>query len=299
MKPKVSVVIPVYNGEKTLRQCLSSLLKQTYRNYEIVIVNNNSTDRTKEIIDDFQSRDKRIKCIFECRKGRGNARNVGLESAKEKIIISTDSDCIFYPDWIENLTEPIRKENEIAVQGGEEPVFINFWTREAQKNTDLFMQSLSEGKYIVHIDTKNFAILKKVLLEFKTKNGIFNPSVNYADDLEFESRFFMKNHRVRYMPLCKIKHYHYSSFSRLAKSEYGKGYDATKIYFKMRNSKYAEANAFKCSGSLVEFLGFFPWHIFLWLSGRKTFANMIYTIMQGCSWRAGVFMAYFDLKRIK
>ena len=52
--PKISVIIPVYNGEKTLRQCLNSVLNQTYGNYEIIIVNNNSTDKTKEIIKEFQ-----------------------------------------------------------------------------------------------------------------------------------------------------------------------------------------------------------------------------------------------------
>ena len=48
--PKVSVTIPVYNGQRTLRHCLSSVLNQTYKNYEVIVVDNNSTDKTKEII---------------------------------------------------------------------------------------------------------------------------------------------------------------------------------------------------------------------------------------------------------
>ena len=59
--PKVSVIIPVYNGERTLRHFLKSILDQTYKNYEVIVVDNNSTDKTKDIIKEFQTKDNKIK----------------------------------------------------------------------------------------------------------------------------------------------------------------------------------------------------------------------------------------------
>ena len=59
--PKTSVIIPVYNGEKTLKQCLDSVLNQTYKNYEVIVVDNNSTDKTKEIIKDFQKKNEKVR----------------------------------------------------------------------------------------------------------------------------------------------------------------------------------------------------------------------------------------------
>ncbi len=91
---KVSVIIPIHNSEKTIKQCLTSVLNQTYKNYETIVVDNNSTDNSKSIINSFQNKNKEIKYFFEKRIGRGFARNKGLKEAKGEIIIMTDSDCI-------------------------------------------------------------------------------------------------------------------------------------------------------------------------------------------------------------
>lgn len=80
--PKVSVIIPVYNGEKTLARCLNSVLNQTHSNYEVIVVDNNSTDKTKEIINKFKEEDSKIRYAFEPYRSRGAARNKGIETAK-------------------------------------------------------------------------------------------------------------------------------------------------------------------------------------------------------------------------
>lgn len=74
----VSIIIPVYNMEKYLAECLDSIINQTYRNIEIIIVNDGSTDGSAEIIDDYSKRDERIKVITKENGGLGSARNAGI-----------------------------------------------------------------------------------------------------------------------------------------------------------------------------------------------------------------------------
>jgi len=99
-KPLVSVVICVRNGQKTVGGCLESLLNQTFRNYEIIIVDDASNDRTVEIISGFK--DQRIKC-FKNKQwlNVAKSRNRGLKHARGKYSFFTDADCTVFKDWIE------------------------------------------------------------------------------------------------------------------------------------------------------------------------------------------------------
>ena len=95
--PKISVIIPVYNTEKYLEQCLESVINQTYKDLEIICVNDASTDNSFDVINEYSKKDSRIKYInFETNKGVSAARNVGLEAATGDYICFIDSD-----DWIE------------------------------------------------------------------------------------------------------------------------------------------------------------------------------------------------------
>lgn len=110
---KLSVVIPAYNEEKYLPACLKSLKKQTFQNFEIIVVNNNSTDKTAEVAKKFGA-----KVTYEPKKGVGAARKKGFTEAKGDIIISTDADCTFPPNWLEKINQSFAKHrNTIAIYG--------------------------------------------------------------------------------------------------------------------------------------------------------------------------------------
>ena len=93
--PLVSVIIPVYNVEKYLHQCLDSVLNQSYKNLEIILVDDGSTDRCGEICDLYAHRDPRIKVFHQENKGLSRARNTGLSQVCGKYITFIDSD-----DWL-------------------------------------------------------------------------------------------------------------------------------------------------------------------------------------------------------
>ncbi|NPC94239.1 glycosyltransferase [Bacillus sp. WMMC1349] len=94
--PAVSLLVAVYNTEAFLPNCLRSLLNQTLKNIEIIIVNDGSTDGSQEVIDDFAKKDSRIKTIVQENQGLGAVRNKGIEAASGEYVAFIDSD-----DWIE------------------------------------------------------------------------------------------------------------------------------------------------------------------------------------------------------
>lgn len=100
-QPKVSVIIPVYNVEKYLRQCLDSVVGQTLQDIEIICVNDSSTDKSLSILKEFQERDKRIRIIEQENAGAGAARNRGMSVAKGKYLSFLDSDDFFEKDMLE------------------------------------------------------------------------------------------------------------------------------------------------------------------------------------------------------
>ena len=90
----VSVIIPVYNGEKYLRECLNSVLRQSYRNLEVIIINDGSTDHSWQIIEEYSARYNQIKGICQKNGGIASARNRGLDQASGDYIFFLDCDDI-------------------------------------------------------------------------------------------------------------------------------------------------------------------------------------------------------------
>lgn len=98
-QPLISVIIPVYNVEQYLSQCLDSIIEQTYQNLELVCVNDGSPDRSSDILEKYAAKDERILVITQENKGLSGARNTGIRHAHGKFIMFVDSD-----DWIEPET---------------------------------------------------------------------------------------------------------------------------------------------------------------------------------------------------
>ena len=109
MKEKISIIIPVYNLEQYITKCLDSVIKQTYTNLEILIIDNNSSDKTLEICQQYALKDSRIKVLNQPIRGASNARNLGLENATGDYIGFVDGDDYIdrnmYQLMIDKLTE--------------------------------------------------------------------------------------------------------------------------------------------------------------------------------------------------
>lgn len=108
MEEIVSVILPVYNVEQYLKRCIDSVIDQTYRNLEIILVDDGSKDNSGKICDDYASVDSRIKVIHKSNGGLSDARNVGIDVSTGKYIMFVDSDDWIRKDCVELLFKALR-----------------------------------------------------------------------------------------------------------------------------------------------------------------------------------------------
>ena len=112
----VSIIVPIYNVEKYLDRCISSILNQSYRNLEIILVDDGSTDGSREICDTYARKDNRVKVIHQENQGVATARNAGLDGCRGDFISFVDSDDYIHPDFIKYLyTKLIETDSDICM----------------------------------------------------------------------------------------------------------------------------------------------------------------------------------------
>lgn len=111
MKGLVSIVIPVYNAEKYIDVCLKSVVSQTYKNLEVLVINDGSTDKSKEIAQGFAQKDNRVKVISKENGGVSTARNMGMKNAQGEFICFVDADDYLNCRFVEVLVSGFDEEN--------------------------------------------------------------------------------------------------------------------------------------------------------------------------------------------
>lgn len=111
MKDLISIIVPIYNADKTLARCINALLGQTYHNIEIILVDDGSIDGSLAICQQYAKNDSRIKVIYKENGGVSSARNMGLDVAKGDFIMFCDSDDWAEPDWCEELVSHYMPDN--------------------------------------------------------------------------------------------------------------------------------------------------------------------------------------------
>ncbi|MDO4756933.1 MAG: glycosyltransferase family 2 protein, partial [Parabacteroides sp.] len=102
-QPLITVIVPVHNVKDSIHQCVDSVLKQTYSNFELLLIDDGATDGSGDICDSYVEQDNRVRCCHKENGGVSSARNLGLDNAKGELITFLDSDDYFDPDMLEYL----------------------------------------------------------------------------------------------------------------------------------------------------------------------------------------------------
>ena len=118
--PLASIVIPVHNGEKYIKEAIDSCINQTYRDIEIIVVDDKSEDGTLDILREYEKKDERIKVLpVEKQNGLGNVINIGIRASKGKYIVRMDADDIMLPDRIQKQIRYLEEHIECVAVGGQ------------------------------------------------------------------------------------------------------------------------------------------------------------------------------------
>jgi glycosyltransferase involved in cell wall biosynthesis len=109
MNPLISVVVPVYKVEQVLHYCIESILRQTYSNFELLLIDDGSPDKSGEICDEYAKKDKRVKVIHKKNEGVSIARNTGFDNAKGEYIVCVDSDDYVDERYLQDFIDVINE----------------------------------------------------------------------------------------------------------------------------------------------------------------------------------------------
>ena len=142
MNPKISVVMSVYNAEKYLDEAIESILKQTYKDFEFIIINDGSIDKSLEIIEKYKQQDERIVLISRENKGLIASLNEGIEKARGKYIARMDADDISLPKRFEEQLKIMENDKEIVVCGS----WINVFGENRKEKISKYFQYDKEIK---------------------------------------------------------------------------------------------------------------------------------------------------------
>ena len=140
----VSVIIPAYNIEDYIGRCLDSIISQTYKNLEIIVVDDGSRDHTGEILDNYAKKDRRIKVIHKENGGVSSARNKGIEAAEGDYIGFIDGDDLIESEMYKTLVDLLEEENADIAHCGYQMVFpdrVDYYHNTGKKK----IQTTEEG----------------------------------------------------------------------------------------------------------------------------------------------------------
>ena len=192
---KVTVVIPVYNVESYLHDCINSILRQTFKNFEVLLIDDGSTDQSGNICDELAFNDNRIRVFHKKNGGVSSARNLGLKEANGEWICFVDSD-----DWIEDYTL------EYIIRGDHNNVdFVQFGFKLVNENHEIMMKSNLPLESLTIDRTTYFSntlyhsaicgyLIKRTII--RENHLIFPENIKYGEDQAFIFKALMCSHNI-------------------------------------------------------------------------------------------------------
>lgn len=205
----ISIIVPIYNKEDYLPQCLDSIINQSYTNFEVLLVNDGSTDSSGIICQEYAERDSRFRYIEKENGGVSSARNLGLERSEGAYITFIDSDDWVEFNYLEVLYNALRENNAdvaissyksyyldgkfyLRVYSSQEEEFL----RIGKRNRDVFLEEFPKlGKLNHDFHCIASKLFKRELLESQK----FDESINYGEDLYFFFNLYLKMQSIIYV----------------------------------------------------------------------------------------------------
>ena len=215
--PKVSVVVASYNGARTLNACLASLTKLNYPNYEVIVVDDGSTDTTPQIVSVYSD----VRYFGQSNQGLSVARNTGIYAAEGDIVAFTDSDCRADEDWLYYLVGDLLNSSFTGIGGHNFlPPDDSITAAAVQVSPGAPAHVMLTDRLAEHIPGCNMAFYKWALMEI----GCFDPIYMKAgDDVDICWRLQRRGYKIGFSPAGFVWHYRRSTVRAYLKQQRGYG----------------------------------------------------------------------------
>ena len=215
---RLSVIIPTKNHAPLLDECLSSLSRQNFKDFEVVVVDGHSTDRTAEVAKKHGAR-----LVYEDFGTRAGACKVGAGSAHGEILVYTDDDCTFPTDWLEKIHRAFSEDPELMVYGGEDviPEGSSYFER------TLYQFDLARGAPrdpSLRLRGCNVAYRREAL-----EKENFDPHLGGIEETELHCRMATRGMKMIFDPFLFVYHRRRSGFLPLFKRMYSNGRDRVQV----------------------------------------------------------------------
>jgi glycosyltransferase involved in cell wall biosynthesis len=213
VNPKISVIVPVYNTEQYLHKCIESILSQSFTDFEVLLINDGSTDKSGELCDEYANKDTRIRVFHKENRGVSSARNTGLDNAKGEFSIHIDSD-----DWIEEYM--LEKLYKHIINNNSAMVICDYYYHfpnsqlpllHIQQPTSLLSEDIICDILRENLHGSNCNKLVKHFL-YKEHNISFPENINYFEDMFVTIKLLLNIQKISYLPEA-LYHYRYNGKS--------------------------------------------------------------------------------------
>lgn len=214
--PKVSIIVPVYNVEKYLAKCIDSIIAQEYDDWELILVNDGSSDSSKAICEEYCIKDNRISLYNQGNAGPSAARNLGIKKAKGEYITFIDSDDYVTPTYLMDL---VKYDSDIIASGfdlwyfngkpTERKTYDKLGTYSLTDNNIGEAIAIGEYKYLWHSPCCKL-YYRELLI---SNNLLFNEKLNYGEDHLFNLTVLLHCTRITLVPVSNYIYTHYGNLS--------------------------------------------------------------------------------------
>ncbi|MFR2264579.1 MAG: glycosyltransferase family 2 protein [Clostridium sp.] len=245
MNPEISIIVPVYNVEKYLKRCIDSILNQSFTNFELILVDDGSTDNSGKIIDEYAIKDERIKVIHKENGGQGSARNRGLDIAKGNYIGFVDSDDWIHKDMYKCMYKIINEDNTDIVQVGHN--MVEEYTKDKRCNINNLNIICIDNIIEKFADCNSFEVLPLIFPVNKLyrrelwKNLRF-PEGKFAEDLRIIYKIY--DITTKYKIIDYNFYNYYMSLNSSTRGEFNikklEDLEAWEEMFQFFNNKYSD-----------------------------------------------------------
>ena len=256
---KVSIIVPIWNLEKYLDEMIQSVLQSMENDFELLLVDNGSTDRSGEIIDSYANGDARIQKLFCEKRGAAAARNVGLEHATGRYVVFVDGDDAIAPDYLSKLTDAMEQNDIVMADCGYTTEYLG---KVVDRTSDDKNQTETAEAFLERLftdDEKEYDgfIWNKIFIRdiIEKKQLRFDENISFNEDRLFLTAYLLEEKQIKRLPDCL---YHYRVREDSAMS-------ATREYFASEN-EMTEIVAFE------KILGLAEPDSTVWMAVRKNMA---------------------------